>query len=186
MTKDSILVDISTARKILGSDKIIGISANTAEEAVTACEQGANYLGIGTIFSTHTKQNIKSVIGPEGLRRNLDILSERGYGNVPTVCIGGIKAANVMQVLFRGGSPRKGPDGVAVVSAIVAAEDPEASSRQLLDLVRKAGQLGRPEKAQPGTVAQAATKEAIVNVVPDVVKAVHAKKPLSHNMTNLV
>lgn len=47
-------VDIFTARKILGSDKIIGISANTVEEAVVACEQGADYLGIGTIFSTQT------------------------------------------------------------------------------------------------------------------------------------
>lgn len=181
--------DIVTARKILGSDKIIGISANTAEEAVRACKQGADYLGIGTIFSTQTKKNIKSVIGPEGLRNNLDILSEQGYGHVPTVCIGGIKAANVMQVLFRGRSPgRNGPDGVAVVSAIVAAEDPETASRQLRALVRKAGQLGQHSGKSPmrGIVAAATTKEDILQMVPDVVKAVHAKKPLSHNMTNLV
>lgn len=47
-------VDIGTARKLLGSDKIIGISTNTVEEAITACEQGADYLGIGTVFSTQT------------------------------------------------------------------------------------------------------------------------------------
>lgn len=46
--------DIGTARKLLGSDKIVGISANTVDEAVTACEQGADYLGIGTVFSTQT------------------------------------------------------------------------------------------------------------------------------------
>lgn len=47
--------DISTARKLLGSGKIIGITANTVDEALTACEQGADYLGIGTIFSTQTR-----------------------------------------------------------------------------------------------------------------------------------
>lgn len=46
--------DISTARQLLGSDKIIGITANTVDEALTACEQGADYLGIGTVFSTQT------------------------------------------------------------------------------------------------------------------------------------
>lgn len=48
------VTDITTARSILGQDKIIGISANSYEEAITACEQGADYLGIGTIFSTQT------------------------------------------------------------------------------------------------------------------------------------
>lgn len=48
-------LDISTARQLLGSGKIIGITANTVDEALTACEQGADYLGIGTIFSTQTR-----------------------------------------------------------------------------------------------------------------------------------
>lgn len=47
-------LDISTARQLLGSGKIIGITANTVDEALAACEQGADYLGIGTIFSTQT------------------------------------------------------------------------------------------------------------------------------------
>lgn len=47
--------DISTARQLLGSGKIIGITANTVDEALTACEQGADYLGIGTVFSTQTR-----------------------------------------------------------------------------------------------------------------------------------
>lgn len=47
-------LDIGTARKLLGGDKIVGISTNTVDEAVTACEQGADYLGIGTVFSTQT------------------------------------------------------------------------------------------------------------------------------------
>lgn len=47
--------DMKTARQLLGTGKIIGITANTVEEALTACEQGADYLGIGTIFSTQTR-----------------------------------------------------------------------------------------------------------------------------------
>lgn len=49
-----VCTDITTARNLLGPGKIIGISANSVDEAVTACEQGADYLGIGTIFSTQT------------------------------------------------------------------------------------------------------------------------------------
>lgn len=199
-----VCVDIDTARKILGDDKIIGISATSVEEAVTACEHGADYLGIGTIFSTQTfvppraspptttttwanmldssKKNTKSVIGPEGLRRILDTLADRGHGHVPTVCIGGINASNVISVMFRGSPPGNPLDGVAVVSAIVAAQDPEAASRQLLDLVGKTDQLRRQGNPKPGP----ATKEGILQLVPQVIKAVHEKKPLSHNMTNLV
>lgn len=206
--KSNGFADIGTARKILGSDKIIGISANSVEEALRACEQGANYLGIGTIFSTQTyvtisksrarqfapqfltkyesrKKDTKSVLGPEGLRHTLDVLSEKEHGSVPAVCIGGLNASNVTQVMFRGSSPRKPIDGIAVVSAIVAAADPEAASRQLLDLIRKSDRLTRTPS--PSTsVTRAAAKDEILKLVPDVIKAVHEQKPLSHNMTNLV
>lgn len=102
---------------------------------------------------------------------------------MPTVGIGGIKASNIPQVIFRGSSPRKPPNGVAVVSAIVAAPDPEAESRQLLGLVRES--IARRQRpASP--LSTAATKEEILKLVPEAIKAVHEQKPLSHNMTNLV
>lgn len=137
------------------------------------------------LTSRFRKKNIKSVIGTEGLRRILDVLSQRGHAKVPTVAIGGLNASNVMQVMFRGSSPAKPLDGVAVVSAIVAAEDPEAASRQLLDLVRKSDLLNRAVVPKPSK-SVASTKEGILKLVPEVIKAVHEKKPLSHNMTNLV
>lgn len=130
----------------------------------------------------YRKKNTKSVIGPEGLRQILDTLADRGHGHVPTVCIGGINASNVIPVMFRGSPPRNPLDGVAIVSAIVAAQDPEATSRQLLDLVGKANRLRQGGSPQSAT----ATKDSILKVVPEVIKAVHEKKPLSHNMTNLV
>ena len=48
------MIDLPTARKLLGDDKIIGVSASTIQEAQKACDEGADYLGIGTIFSTST------------------------------------------------------------------------------------------------------------------------------------
>lgn len=99
------------------------------------------------------------------------------------MCIGGINASNIPQVLFRG-SPRENPlDGVAVVSAIMAAEDPEAESRRLLGLVKDAAERNR----QPRTGASSTvSKEELLKLVPGAIKAVHEQKPLSHNMTNLV
>ena len=130
-----------------------------------------------------SKTNTKNVIGPEGLRKTLAVLAEKGHGGVPTVCIGGINASNIPQVMFRG-SPAKNPlDGVAVVSAIVAAEDPEAASRLLLGLVREAS--SRNTQTRTG-LSSAANKEELLKLVPGAIKAVHEQKPLSHNMTNLV
>lgn len=84
-----------------------------------------------------------------------------GHGSVPTVCIGGVHNSNTASVLAQSASPRKSLDGVAVVSAIVAAIDPAAVARDLL------GQV---------TVAR----------IPNVIKKVADTTPLSHNMTNLV
>lgn len=130
-----------------------------------------------------SKKNSKHVIGPEGLKRTLEVLSDKGHGHVPTVAIGGINASNTPQVMFRGSSPRNPLGGVAVVSAIMAARDPEAASRQLLGLVRHSFALRQQPRSGPSA---AATKEDMLRLVPGAIKAVHDQKPLSHNMTNLV
>ena len=134
----------------------------------------------GEIYS---KKNTKHVMGPEGLRRTLEVLYENGHGRVPTVCIGGINASNTSQVLFRGCPPENPLDGIAVVSAIVAAQDPQAASRELLGLVRAATALRQGLRSGMST---ATTKEEILELVPEAIRAVHELKPLSHNMTNLV
>ncbi|KAI6866234.1 hypothetical protein KC318_g19808, partial [Hortaea werneckii] len=56
-------MDLATARRILGPDAIVGVTANNLEEAVEAAKGGADYLGIGTVYATPTKENTKSVIG---------------------------------------------------------------------------------------------------------------------------
>lgn len=101
------------------------------------------------------------------------------------MCIGGINASNIPQVLFRGSPPENPLDGVAVVSAIMAAEDPEAASWKLLGLVREASSRNNGRVPRTG-VSSAAGKDELLKLVPGAIKAVHEQKPLSHNMTNLV
>ncbi|KAH6998687.1 Hydroxyethylthiazole kinase family-domain-containing protein [Ilyonectria sp. MPI-CAGE-AT-0026] len=149
------------ARKLLGPAKIIGVTASSKEEALRACEAGADYLGLGTVYATQTKKDTKSIIGPSGVRDILAALAAAGHGAVPTVCIGGVNASNAGPVIAGCRAAAKALDGIAVVSAIVAAKDPAAAARDLLAKV---------------TVA----------MIPQVVRAVAETTPLTHNMTNLV
>ena len=102
---------LKLARDILGKDKIIGISVGNVKEAKEAERDGADYVGIGTIFFTGTKKDIKTPIGIEGLT---EIVKSIG---IPSVAIGGINEENAKDVL------NSGTDGVAVISAILGKED---------------------------------------------------------------
>ena len=111
-------------RAMIGPDKILGISAGTVEEAVAAENTGADYIGVGAIFGTSTKKNARSMT-MERLREIVSSVS------IPVVAIGGISAGNILQLC---GS---GVDGVAVVSAIFAAEDPGKATADLLKLAEE-------------------------------------------------
>ena len=97
-------------RKLIGEDKIIGVSARNVEEAKIAKENGADYLGIGAMFSTQTKNDAKEV-SFETLRQ----ITEKV--NLPFVLIGGITLDNVDKL------KQFNPDGYALVSGILAADD---------------------------------------------------------------
>ncbi|KAI0118672.1 Hydroxyethylthiazole kinase family-domain-containing protein [Nemania sp. FL0031] len=175
-------LDIESARELLGHDKIIGVTVSNAEETAAACRGGADYLGIGTVFATPTKENTKSIIGVDGLQQILLQLAKAKSG-VKTVCIGGINASNISRVVWQSSVPGKSLNGVAVVSAIMAAADPEASARKLSQLVNT------PPAFAKGVVTaaqQIRSPEQLVELVPEIMRAVVEKKPLSHNMTNLV
>ena len=111
----------SVARKILGPDKILGVSTARLDEAVKAQEDGADYLGVGAMFATGTKKNTRTVTmeGLAEIRRAVDI---------PIVVIGGVNEKNCTQ--FRG----TGVDGLAIVSAIIAKPDIEAAAREIKSL----------------------------------------------------
>lgn len=106
------------ARKLLGKDKILGVSAATLEEALKAEKDGADYLGVGAVFSTSTKNDARDV--------SFETLSNiTSSVNVPVVAIGGINENNVAEL--------KGSNinGVAVVSCILGKEDIKEASNKM-------------------------------------------------------
>ena len=107
------------ARRLLGPDKILGITARNAEETLQAIADGADYIGASPIFVTATKSDAGEPIGLEGL----SLIAQASP--VPVVGISGINVANAVQVIEAGAA------GVAVVSAIVSADDIEAAAREL-------------------------------------------------------
>ncbi|MCS6889240.1 MAG: thiamine phosphate synthase [Chloroflexus sp.] len=114
------------ARRLIGPDKILGVSAANLAEAMQAAQDGADYLGVGPIFATPTKPDAAPPIGMEGLRAICRQVA------LPIVAIGGINAANAVDAI------RAGAHGVAVVSAVVAAEDVAAAASQLRAMVAEA------------------------------------------------
>ncbi|KAL3417324.1 thiamine biosynthetic bifunctional [Phlyctema vagabunda] len=174
-------LDLKTARDLLGKDAVIGVTVSSIEQAQAACRDGANYLGIGTIFSTATKTNTKDIIGTAGTKEILREIADTGK-DVRTVCIGGMNASTIQRVLYQSSYSKKSLDGVAVVSAIIAADDPKAAASELRKLIQYsapfADHLGNPYRAQG--------VEALLSGVPAILKKVGLKTPLSHNMTNLV
>lgn len=174
-------MDLGTARRILGPDAIIGITANNLSEALVAASEGASYLGIGTVYATPTKENTKSIIGFAGVKDILHHLSRSTTNiKIPTVAIGGLNASNVERVMFQSKSLTKGLDGVAVVSAIMAAQDPKAAASRLKSLVDKVLTSMSPKACENQTV------ETLLSQIPHIVKELGLQSPLCHNMTNLV
>ena len=105
-------MEASQVRQRVGKDMIIGVSAHSVEEALEAVKSGADYLGVGAVFSTSTKSDAE-VLSRQVLR---DICSAV---DIPVVAIGGISKTNISQL------SGTGVDGVALVSAIFAAENIE-------------------------------------------------------------
>jgi thiamine-phosphate diphosphorylase/hydroxyethylthiazole kinase len=182
------------ARRLLGEDKIIGVTVSSVEEARVAVEHGADYLGIGTLYATNTKKNTKDIIGVNGIRKILRYLDGSAEGKkVKTVCIGGVNATNVQRIkhqLFAPTPKNTSPktiDGVAVVSAIVGASDPRAASENLANLLRTPPPF-KAKSSEPHFWLEKNDQE-ITSLLKSAIQATKRVKeigPLSHNMTNLV
>lgn len=118
----------ATARRLLGEHRIIGVSADSPEIARQAVRDGADYVGVGDIYGTTSKGDAGNPIGLSGLKAIVEACS------VPVVGIGGINHRNAAAVIESGAS------GVAVISAILSADDPAAASgalRKRIDDARK-------------------------------------------------
>ena len=112
------------ARKILGADYIIGVSAHNVSEALQAVRDGASYLGCGAVFGTSTKADV-TALGLDNLR------AIRQAVDIPIVGIGGVIAANYALVR------QTGADGAAIVSGIMAQADIRLAAAHIKELARR-------------------------------------------------
>jgi len=112
---------VSEVRAELGETKIIGVSAQTVEQAIRAQQEGADYLGVGAVFSTSTKLDADSV-SFETLKSICEAVS------IPVIAIGGISENNILEL------SGTGIDGVAVVSALFAKSDIKTAAKNLCNL----------------------------------------------------
>lgn len=129
---------VTVARELLGPEAVVGCSASTVEEAVQAEADGADYLGVGSVYGT-TSKNVpadEEGIGPERIAAIADAVS------IPIVGIGGITADNAGPVAEAGAA------GVAVVSDITAADDPTAATEELVSAVETAKVLEDAEDTE--------------------------------------
>ena len=117
-------MEAGSVREKLGQDKIIGVSARTVLEALRAEKAGADYLGVGAVFSTSTKEDA-DVIAWETLKEICQSVS------IPVVAIGGIKKDNVMQLAGSGAA------GISVISSIYGQPDIRTACEELLALAKE-------------------------------------------------
>lgn len=114
----------SLARKLIGLDMILGVSVSTVAQAIKAQEDGVNYIGVGPVFPTPTKPDANPPIGLKGLSAIKKAVS------IPIVAIGGINVTNAKEVA-------KIADGIAVVSAVMGAENPKQATEELSIIIKK-------------------------------------------------
>ncbi|MEZ9851278.1 thiamine phosphate synthase [Vibrio breoganii] len=115
---------VADARRLLGDDKLLGLSVESEEQLLEAQSFAVDYLGVSAIFATPTKTNTVKHWGIEGLTKAVEL------SKLPLVAIGGINDSNIKSVVDTG------VDGIALVSAISAASDPTQASKDLLNKMR--------------------------------------------------
>lgn len=111
------------ARRLLGAEKIIGLSVENFEDLERANALDVDYVGISPVYGTPTKSDTAEPFGLEGLRRAVAMSAH------PTVAIGGMNSSTIAEVM------QAGADGVAVVSAICSAPSPRKAAEELKEIV---------------------------------------------------
>jgi thiamine-phosphate pyrophosphorylase len=113
----------SVARRLLGPQRLMGISVHSVEEAIQAESQGADYIVLGPIYETPSKQMFGPPLGVQTLEKACGLI------RIPIIGIGGVTAVRAREMR------RAGAFGVAVITAILGADDIESATRELLDAV---------------------------------------------------
>lgn len=113
-------------RKIIGKDKIVGLSVETIEQAREANDLDVDYIGLSPVFSTNTKTDINTPLGLEGIKEISSFTKHK------SVAIGGISKLNTKDII------QSGADGISVISAIIGQEDPQKESKELIEIIKDA------------------------------------------------
>ncbi len=124
-------MDAADARRLLGENAIIGLSLKTIEQAKAAPLEQLDYVAIGGVFATRSKDNPAAPVGLAGLREIAAVVRQRAP-RIPITAIAGIDASNAAAVIAAGA------DGVAVISALSLAPDPKAAAKELRGIVDRA------------------------------------------------
>lgn len=118
------------ARAMLGEEAIIGATANSMEEVEKLRNEPIDYIGIGPYRETRTKEKLSAIMGPQRMGQIIRQASESGM-DIPFIAIGGIVEADIQRIA------QGGPWGLAICGHISRAEDPEAQTRNILELINK-------------------------------------------------
>lgn len=167
---------LDLARKLLGPEAIIGVSANDVNQARRAIADGADYLGIGPCYDTVSKADAKGTLGPRGVGVVLEGMRD---SSCRAVTIGGVNRGNLARVLH-GATASSGRrlDGVAVISGIIGDADPEQRARELRAIV---------DAARQATTSRAPrTIEAIRSALPQLFEQTRSHGAVVQQITNTV
>jgi thiamine-phosphate pyrophosphorylase len=120
---------VDEARKILGSEVIIGATANSFEDVKNAYKKGADYIGCGPFRFTTTKEKLSPVLGLEGYQNIVNKMNTEGI-KIPTVAIGGILKEDIPQIM------QTGVSGIALSGAVLNAENPSEEMKTILKILK--------------------------------------------------
>ncbi|KAF9010698.1 thiamine biosynthetic bifunctional enzyme Thi4 [Cyathus striatus] len=171
---------VAEVRRLLPSGSIIGVSCNNVGHVKVAIKDGVDYIGIGAIYGTKTKQLTTPLIGVRGVGNLLMALDDT---SVKAIAIGGIKANNLLRTLHGSvSSTNHALDGVAVVSEIVASQTPRQAAEDLAKTIN----AFRAELSLPRLINSEYTPETILEGVSKLMSSVRELNPLIHQITNTV
>lgn len=183
-------LDYADARRILGDDKIIGISVSDASQAEKAAATGCDYIGVGPVFATNTKPDHNPALGVPGFRSLLEYIStlpgpSGTWGkNVPSVAIGGINLENVQRVVYQSQTLDNTEclDGVAVVSAIIGSTEPKEVCAKFILLLSTTPPFAHLESTRDPLIGYVDLNEEFKSVF----LKVSQDSPMIHHITNNV
>ncbi|CAE6376035.1 unnamed protein product [Rhizoctonia solani] len=180
---------VSTARKLLelghpDSPCLIGVSVANLDEAKRAVLDGADYVGIGAVWTTTTKNLVRPVVGVRGVGDILDVVGDAG---IPAVAIGGIKIHNALHTLHGAVGPITGTalSGLAVVTEIISAPDASIPAKTLTRIINsRSKHFHWPALCLPANTSPSAA--LLAENAGELLTALREHSPLIHQITNNV